>query len=297
MDVSEFRIRVTKSSKKGFTIVELLVVVAVLALLASIVFSNLGGAREGARISNALSFQSQTHSLLGSDLIGWWNFNEGSGTVVKDSSGYDNHGTIHGDVEWADGVPGTLGRSLMFDGVYGSSTRVETTNSALFQVSGPLTVSAWVRPFYPATDQGRTVVSRYRHFSAEPDTGWNFGQVWTGNYFEFRLHGVSFSSTAYYSGFFTKYLNTWTHVAGVYSPGRYVRLYINGDLVDEIDSNVISGITYTPGDYLMIGRRSGQNQSQFHGLIDDVRIYSRALTASEIQTLYAQTKDNYLANE
>lgn len=56
--------------KKGFTLIELLVVVAVLALLASIVFSNLRGAREGARISNALQFQSQMHNRLGPDLIG-----------------------------------------------------------------------------------------------------------------------------------------------------------------------------------------------------------------------------------
>ncbi|MGI6637126.1 MAG: LamG-like jellyroll fold domain-containing protein [Minisyncoccales bacterium] len=42
--------------------------------------------------------------------------------------------------------------------------------------------------------------------------------------------------------------------------------------------------------------RSGSSD-YFNGLIDDVRIYSRALTAYEVQTLYAQTKDNYLARE
>jgi prepilin-type N-terminal cleavage/methylation domain-containing protein len=76
--------------EKAFTLVELLVVVAVLALLASIVFSNLTGAREQAKISNALSFQSNMHNLLGADLVGWWNFDRRNGSVAKDSSGYGN---------------------------------------------------------------------------------------------------------------------------------------------------------------------------------------------------------------
>ncbi|MGI6637421.1 MAG: prepilin-type N-terminal cleavage/methylation domain-containing protein, partial [Minisyncoccales bacterium] len=72
----------TKEKQSAFTLVELLVVVAVLALLASIVFSNLTGAREQAKISNALSFQSNMHNLLGADLVGWWNFDDGTGTVT-----------------------------------------------------------------------------------------------------------------------------------------------------------------------------------------------------------------------
>jgi prepilin-type N-terminal cleavage/methylation domain-containing protein len=100
---------------KAFTLVELLVVVAVLALLASIVFSNLTGAREQAKISNALSFQSNMHNLLGADLVGWWNFDEDTGNIAKDSSGYGNDGTIVGATR-VDGVPGTNGKALEFNG-------------------------------------------------------------------------------------------------------------------------------------------------------------------------------------
>ena len=47
------------------------------------------------------------------ELVGWWEFNEGSGDVVLDSSGNENNGTLHDSVAWSDGK---IGLALEFDG-------------------------------------------------------------------------------------------------------------------------------------------------------------------------------------
>ena len=71
-------------------------------------------------------------------LVGYWNFNEGSGNIAYDSSGSGNEGTIHG-ATWVDN--GSCEKALSFDGV---EDYVET-NPATFQ-SNDITVEAWIYP-------------------------------------------------------------------------------------------------------------------------------------------------------
>ncbi len=258
-------------NRKGFTLIELLVVVAVLALLASIVFSNLGGAREGAKISNALSFQSQTHSLLGSDLIGWWNFNEGD---ARDISGYGNNGTITGAI-FTDGVPGTGGSALEFNG---GNDRVAFGNPANTRITTAVTISAWINSNDISLSQN--VVSRNGPYFLRVTNSTLRSGIYTGTWI-FRNGTTVLSS------------NTWYHLTMTYN-GASMKGYVNGQLdIDDVKTGELMSFSN-----LFIGyTTAGGEQAPFYGIIDDVRIYSRALTASEIQTLYAQTKDKYLANE
>ncbi len=263
-------------SRKGFTLIELLVVVAVLALLASIVFSNLGGAREGARISNALAFQSQTHSLLGSDLVGWWNFNDPDARY-KDTSGYDNHGSCTSCPTATDGVPGIRGDSLSFDGVNNFVTIPS------FPIVGDFTYSAWVYPHVTS----RNFVTNLNH---SINNGTGMGLV-NGRRLNIQV-GTGTARTRYnMSNDHAFSPEEWVHLLITYSNGSY-KGYING-----IDTGYSQTVTPLQGltPFVMGRDYTGYNGQYFNGLIDDVRIYSRALSASEIQTLYAQTKDKYLA--
>ncbi len=268
--------------KRGFTLVELLVVVAVLALLASIVFSSLGGAREGARISNALQFQSNMHSFLGSDLVGWWNFNEGSGSLARDLSGHGNNGSIVGATHTA-GVPGTLGSALEFDGVTASYIRVPSFGG--LQGKSQATISFWTKEHmitsgdrYPLWANNNVLIAFGTTGSENMRIRWNLQGDWRvqHNINNILQEGI------------------WYHWVATFNSGS-TTIYVNGN-VEGGGTDTQTTISDVSTDY-DIGHRAGASYIPFNGAIDDVRIYSRSLASREVQTLYAQTKDKYLANE
>jgi hypothetical protein len=78
-------------------------------------------------------------------------------------------------------------------------------------------------------------------------------------------------------------LNTWTHVAGT-ANGSVAKSYMNGVEV----GSVAAGATYEG--YSIPNNFIGGGHGYFNGLIDDVRIYNRALSAAEIQAIYNATK-------
>ncbi|MDD3711754.1 MAG: LamG domain-containing protein [Patescibacteria group bacterium] len=88
----------------------------------------------------------------------------------------------------------------------------------------------------------------------------------------------------------------WHHIL-VSFDGIDRRMYIDGELMRVTEFVGWTGSTRWPTNYARIGCENNNcSIYKFNGLIDDIRIYSRALTTSEIQTLYAQTKDKYLAD-
>ena len=276
--------KVNKNNKRGskaFTLIELLVVISVIALLAATVFNSLRGIRESARISNALTFQSQMHSLLGADLVGWWNFDD-SANRYGDLSGGGNTGTCTapGCPAPVDGVPGTRGTAMSFDGV---DDVVRVPHSASLNITGAITVGAWIR---------RNVVDRRDDIIRKTGEGYNVNIQPNAN-----LNRIAFQAQDSGGIWRTVWSNPnavvnteWHHVAVSYERPT-ARFYVNGQpwgtAIRDFDMRSSSS-------ELTIGSFSSLF---FSGTIDDVRIYSRALTAFEIQTLYAETRDKYLVEE
>jgi len=210
-----------------------------------------------------------------SGLVGWWKFDEGSGAVTADSSGYGNTGTLVSSPVWAAGHVGP--GALTFNG---STNYVNVPNS-----SGSLdnlqtthmTVAAWIK----ATGTG----------------GGNSGRIIEkgGWFFAMQLSGsspvVRFTSqdSAGYRNSTPIALNTWVHVAATWDgagPGSGMHLYVNGVAAD--DATPVAGNGSTPGADVgsaSIGNRASDHARGFPGTIDDVRVYNRILSPAEIQAL------------
>lgn len=205
-------------------------------------------------------------------LIAAYGMNEGSGGTIADFTGHGLTGTVSG-TSWAN--PGKFGRALSFNG---TNSYVDLGNSSLMAAAGSMTWSAWVRPQTTPPDDG-IILARSGDYAgwqlkSTPDSG--------PRTFGVAVSGDPFSHTQRY-GTVTPALNTWYHVAGVYDAvARRLDLYVNGVLDDGPLVGAVPASQYDPVLSASLGRRVGGYY--FGGLIDEARIYNRALSQAEIQT-------------
>ena len=191
-----------------------------------------------------------------------YGFEERIGGSTADGSGTGNNGTLSG-VTWT--AAGRYGNALVF----GTNGLVTVNDSASLELTSGMTVEAWVFP--TAAGGWRSVI-----FKPLGTSGLSYvlqASSYSGNVPSF---GLSISPVNVMASSALP-LNTWSHLAATYD-GTTMRLYINGT---EVANQAQTGVIATSSDALMIGGNlSGEN---FVGTIDEVRIYSRPLTASEIQ--------------
>jgi PKD repeat protein len=201
-----------------------------------------------------------------SGLIAALGFEEGSGNVAGDVSGHSNGGTITGAI-WTNGY---FGKALSF----GAGSLVTIADSPSLDLTAELTLEAWVYP--------RSYDGSWMNIMIKPN-----GDPASANPC-FILNGSTPPSLA--PSFFVSPatnnvtagsqlpLNEWSHLAATYD-GMLMRLFVNGV---EVSSQQLTGPLVTSADSLTIGGNSfsGHNWS---GMLDEVRIYGRALNQSEIQ--------------
>jgi len=201
------------------------------------------------------------------DYIAYWRFNEGSGNIAYDSSGNNNNGTIYG-ATWVNGV---IGKALSFDGV---DDYVKVPNSASLNISGPITILAWVYVTKLNVDQ---------KICSKQSPGYKLG-IYTNNKVEFEIRNPS--GTAYLNrdvaGGTVLEANKWYFVGGWWD-GSEIRSIVNGNFERPYSYTGSLGTTTNP---LTIGGESFTSGFWFNGIIDEVRIYNRALTAEEIANTY-----------
>ncbi|MBU3979612.1 LamG domain-containing protein, partial [Patescibacteria group bacterium] len=204
-------------------------------------------------------------------------FNEGTGTVTADSSGNGNTGTLINGPVW---TTGKIGSALQFNGV---NNYVSTGNpSSLSFGTGNFTYSFWV---YTISNQSNThIISKWK-WSNTPST--NQGIVFTvqqGPWLQVWLGDASSSNAIGSTSYSALPLNAWKHIALTRQSG-IVKLFV--DAV-QVDSNSLAHDinTTTP---LTIGGPSDLSSKFFNGKVDEIKIYNRALTDSEVLAEYQAT--------
>ena len=197
-----------------------------------------------------------------------YSFDEGAGTVLGDASGHTHTGTITG-ATWT--TAGRFGHALSFDGVNDWVTVVDTPN---LDLGTGMTLEAWVYPTAlsgGAANGWRSVILK--------ETPGNLSYALYANADVNRPN--AFVNTGVERGVYGTSplpLNVWTHLAATYDGGT-LRLYVNGS---QVSSRTVGGTLVASTMPLRIGGNAAWGE-YFAGLIDEVRIYSRALSPAEIQ--------------
>jgi hypothetical protein len=220
--------------------------------------------------SSLLSAQPPT-----SGIIGYWNFDQGSGTALTDQSSGGNSGTISG-ATWTSGVHGN---GLSFDGV---NDYVNLGNSGTLNAQTEMTISVWVYiTAYPANGQYAAIIDRVNSYAIQLFPV-NFGNPQSMYLLRF-YGGQGFTMYASSSGN-PLALNEWNNIVVTYSDGL-ATIYVNGSSVGSGLATTQSTTTET-----RIGNQqdaNGWGETNFwNGKIDQLRIYNRVLTSNEITSLY-----------
>jgi len=198
------------------------------------------------------------------DLVAHWKLDEGSGNTVYDSSTSGNDGTFEGDPQW---VAGYYGAALAFDG---TDDNIDCGNDDSLNITDEITLSAWI------------------NMAQRPDVDSWYTIQWKEDAYSMYLYGADNTVTTLAADFWLDTgradiwngpdidipPNDWTHIAVTFN-GTDFEFYVNGE--HDYTQNEPATIEISAINFLFT-----ENGSNFEGLIDDVRIYKRALTQAEI---------------
>lgn len=208
-----------------------------------------------------------------SGMVSWWP-GDGTPSDIADS----NNGTLQG----ATYASGKVGQAFSFSS---NGDEVLVPHNDNQNTGAQITVDAWI--YIPNALSEFTTASIINKRSANDDEGYTFEIVHappngTQNGLQFEFETTTAPST--FQGISIGQVITpgvWQHVAATYD-GSAVTLYVDGRQVQQ--SGTITGIINPVTDDLVIGKNI-VNGGSFPGLIDEVELFNRALTANEIKAI------------
>src|SRR3989338_1198749 len=217
-------------------------------------------------------------------LVGYWSFNEGTGSYAGDSSGNNNRGILTNGPTWVDGK---RGKALSFDGV---NDLVNISNPSSLNVANG-SVSFWMKTNgvwgTDGTSGGDVASLIGRHDSSGSCEGINILQTPATGVVTAQNKNVAGTCATVSSIVSTGNLkdNNWHHVVYIFSQasGGTNYLYVDG----KVDASGTNSTAWTfDGQNLLFGDSTDTFWEEWQGKMDDVRVYNRALSAAEIQALY-----------
>jgi lysophospholipase L1-like esterase len=208
-------------------------------------------------------------------LVGWWRFNTENSentTFFRDWSSWKNNATCL-VTNCPASTSGKFGNALHFDGV---NDYVDTGNASSLNITGNITIEAWVKPERLETAHIVKKATRDSTDGYELSLSESTGKAY------FRVNQKTSHNTykIFSNSSYPLDGNTWVHLVGLYNRDQ-VQIYFNGNLENSMSgpTNIVSNT-----DNLKIG---GPDLSRyFKGTIDEVRIWNRALSPEEIKASY-----------
>jgi hypothetical protein len=226
-----------------------------------------------------------------SDLVAWWALDDGSGMTARDSAGHPggpHDGTLQSGPLW-ESADVRVGRgALKFDGI---DDRIVIES---FDVQGTgITIAAWIRPPDLAALNDPRLVSKAQG-GGTPDHYWAMVLSGSGeDNLEFRLRTDTGAATRRTSPQGNDMqADEWAHLAVTWDANDpFMRLYKNGREIDSV-SKAGTAVGVGPGVRIGVGNQSvsagsGSMDRPTPGILDDVRIYERGLSAEDITELFA----------
>jgi hypothetical protein len=213
-------------------------------------------------------------------LVAYYSMDSIDGTILLDNSGSNYSQAIYGAIAGT----GVCGNALSFDGV-NDYTRTDSNITSGFTA---LTVSLWIKPTGGA--------GTYRcAIHKSTDTSIGSSEYWAGisqgNFLTITIGAGNSVGWAAGETTITPVLGTWYFLTATWN-GTTVRVYIDGIEVKNYTLTIKTNINYPT----RLGASSDGASYQYSGLIDEVRLYNRALSAAEVKQLYKLNAPNNVAS-
>jgi prepilin-type N-terminal cleavage/methylation domain-containing protein len=267
--------------RTAFTLIELLVVIAIVGILSGLIVVSMSGVTNKANIAKSQIFSNSLRNLLMTNMISEWKLDGNT----NDSWSGGNNGTWSGSgggtntsINYRPSSECVSGQCLNFDGTDDS---LDCGNKAILQQMPYITLSVWIN--FSSISTSQSIYNKGGNNVA--------GTIWL--YFNSpnsRLYFEVDRSAPYCS--LTPTVGQWYHIAVTYD-GADVNYYVNGSNVGttNIGSKTINNSSYDA----YIGRYAGSSYL-FSGNMDDIRIFSVAISSSQIKEQYYAGLNKLLAN-
>ncbi len=233
-------------------------------------------------------------SPLLTGLVAYYTFESATGTTLPDSSGKGNDGKLGIGILPDGGAPGSAGYEFV-TGKVGKALTMHKAGlgyvsvpTAVFANTTDITIAVWVNVTTSQSWQRVLDVGINAKIAKNTQTGTKYLNIVPKNDGSNML--VSISTNGYGSeqqlSAPSLATSTWIHMAVVLASGGVGRLYVNGAEANSNTSLALRPSDLGAIDYAFIGKSQFSADPAFDGIVDEFRVYNRALSAAEILTLY-----------
>ena len=233
-------------------------------------------------------------SPLLTGLVVYYTFDSATGTTLPDSSGKGNNGKLSIDILPDGGVPSSAGYEFV-TGKVGKALTVHKAGlgyvsvpTAVFANAADITIAVWVNVTTSQSWQRVLDVGINAKIAKNTQTGTKYLNIAPKNDGSNMLVSITTNGYGNEQQLSAPSLatSTWIHLAAVLASGGVGRLYVNGAEANSNTSLALRPADLGAIDYAFIGKSQFSADPAFDGIVDEFRVYNRALSAAEILALY-----------